>query len=118
MDSFYEGLSYLRWAKRIWNLTIINDHIVEGFAMGGVGGGGMQRALTLSVIAETTCCLVGKEKCCSCTLAWEENFAVSSACIFVILSFGIYGRCSTWKELIINSAWRDCSLIIPTLENY
>ena len=82
------------------------------------GRGGMQYALTLSVIAETTCCLVGKEKCCSCILAWEENFAVSSACIFVILSFGIYGRYSAWKELIINSPWRDCSLIIPTLENY
>lgn len=104
MDSFYEGLSYLRWAKRIWNLTIINDHIVEGFAMGG--GGGMQYALTLSVIAETTCCLVGKEKCCCCILAYrEENLAVSSAYIFVILNFGIYSRYSAWKELIINSLW-------------
>ena len=58
------------------NLIIINDHIVEAFAMGA------GYALTLLVIAETTCCLVGKEKWCCYILAREENFAVSSAYIF------------------------------------
>ena len=82
MGLFFESL-YLRYSNRIWQSSVI----ILLRPCNGWGGGGVCTHFFGNWWNHLLPCRL--KTCCCCILAREENFAVSSAYIFVICNFGI-----------------------------